>query len=226
MSEIESPSAPASTVAELAEPTPSGKYTHLADSAQVALAVRNLEANGFRTIVVSSGDEARAAVRDLLPEGAEVFNSTSVTLDETGIASLIEDSGRYRATRPALLQLRTEGKKAEQRRLGSAPDYVVGSVHAITEKGQVVVASGSGSQLAPYVFGANHVIWVVGTQKIVSDLDAAFDRIYSYTLPRESERVRKAYGMPGSFVSKLLIVNREGEPGRTTIVLVNQVLGF
>jgi len=228
MSEAESPAIPEPSVATArsSEAPVAERYEQLPDASRVATTARNLEANGFHTIVVSSREEARKAVEGLLPEGAEVFNATSATLDEIGIARLIEESGRYRAIRPKLLALRTEGKKAEQRRLASSPDYVVGSVHAITEKGQVVVASGSGSQLAPYAYGAGNVIWVVGTQKIVGDLDEAFDRIYSYTLPKESARVREVYGIPGSFVAKLLVVNREGEPGRVTVVLVNERLGF
>ncbi len=228
MSESESLPTPGLPTAsnQPAEASLSERYELLPDSSCIDATARNLEANGMHTIVVSSGQEARAAVEKLLPEGAEVFDSTSITLQETGIARLIQDSGRYHAVRPTLVQLGAEGKKAEQRRLGSAPEYIVGSVHAVTEKGQVVVASGSGSQLGPYAHGAEHVIWVVGTQKIVSDLDQAFDRIYWYTLPKESERARKAYGVPGSFVSKMLIVNREFQPGRITVVLVNERLGF
>lgn len=226
MSEVESsPIAKLSTVVP-SETSVAEKYERPAEASRVAVVAGNLEANGIHTIVVSSAEDARAAVEKLLPEGAEVFDSTSVTLQETGIARMILESGRYHPIRPALMQARAEGKTVEQRRLGSAPDYIVGSVHAITEKGQVVVASGSGSQLAPYAFGASHVIWVVGTQKIVGDLDAAFDRIYAYSLPRESERARKAYGVPGSFVSKMLILNREFEPGRITVILVNERLGF
>jgi YkgG family uncharacterized protein len=202
------------------------KYGRLADPLRVASVAKNLEANGFRTIVVASSDEARKTVGALLPEGADVFDSASATLDETGIGPMIRDSGHYRPIRPTLMQLAGEGKNSEARRLGAAPDYIVGSVHAVTERGQVVIASGSGSQLAPYVFGAGHVIWVVGAQKIVSDLDEAFDRINTYTLPKESERVRKVYGYPGSLVGKLLVVNRELQPDRITIVIVNERLGF
>lgn len=226
MSEAESAPISKATSAAPIEPSVSERYERLPDATRVAITARNLEANGFTTLVVSSREEARATVEKILPEGAEVFDSTSMTLETTGIAQMILGSGRYQPIRPVLLRLGAEGKKPEQRRVGGSPDYIVGSVHAITENGQVVVASGSGSQLAPYAFGAGHVIWVVGTQKIVSDLDEAFQRIYAYTLPKESERARKAYGVPGSFVSKMLIINREFDPGRITIVLVNERLGF
>jgi acyl-CoA hydrolase len=228
MSEIESVVAPELPLASAppGELTVPEKYGLLPDPSRVALVARNLEANGFRTIVVPSRDAARAAVEGILPEGAEVFDSTSITLEETGIARMILESGRYRPIRPALIQLGAEDKKPEQRRLGSAPDYIVGSVHAITERGQVVVASGSGSQLGPYAYGAGHVVWVVGAQKIVTDLDDAFQRVHEYTLPKESARVRRVYGAPGSVVAKLLVVNRETQPGRVTIVIVNERLGY
>jgi acyl-CoA hydrolase len=111
------------------------------------------------------------------------------------------------------------------RRLAASPDYAVGSVHAVTEHGEVVVASASGSQLAPYASGAGAVIWVVGSQKIVPDLDAAFKRVNEYSFPREDQRAREAYGI-GSGVNKLLVVNREFVPGRITVILVRQELGF
>lgn len=228
MSEVETLTTPASSMpADRSIERPgSEKYDRLPDASRVAKTAQSLEANGIHAIVVSSAEEARAAVGQLLPEGAEVFDSTSATLEGTGIARMILDSGRYRPIRPTLIQLGAEGKKAEQRRLGSSPEYIVGSVHAITEKGEVVVASGSGSQLAPYASGAGHVVWVAGAQKIVGDLNEAFDRVYTHSLPKESARVRKAYGLSGSVVGKLLVVNRELQPGRITVVLVNERLGF
>lgn len=228
MSDIESAAnpVPSHETSRSTEPADPERYGQLPPEARVAVTVRNLEANGIHTIVVASRDEARTAVEQILPPGAQVFDSTSRTLEETGISQLIRDSGRYLPVRPLLLQLGEQGKKAEQRAVGSAPDYIVGSVHAVTEHGQVVVASGSGSQLAPYAYGAGHVIWVVGTQKIVTDLDDAFRRIHEYTLPKESARVREVYGYPGSTVGKLLIVNRELQPGRATMILVNEPLGF
>ena len=101
---------------------------------------------------------------------------------------------------------------------------MVGSVHAVTQQGQVLIASASGSQLASYVFGASHVIWVVGVQKIVRDLDEGLRRIREYSYPLEHQRIQ-ALGMPGSFVAKILLV--EGErPGRISLILVKEALGF
>ena len=114
-------------------------------------------------------------------------------------------------------------------KIGAAPEWTLGSVHAVTEDGKVVIASNTGSQLAAYAYGAPHVIWVVGTQKLVSNLDDAMKRIYDYVLPLETIRFRKAYNQPEtahSNVSKLLIINKEVNPKRITIIFVKEKLGF
>ena len=114
----------------------------------------------------------------------------------------------------------------EMQRLGAAPEFVIGSVHAVTQDGKVMIASNSGSQLPAHAYGSSNVIWVVGIQKIVKNIDEGFKRIYEHSLPLESERARKAYNMPGSFVSKILIINKEIKPGRITIIFVPEILGF
>ncbi len=111
------------------------------------------------------------------------------------------------------------------RKLGASPDVQVGSVHAITEQGEVMIASAVGSQLGPAAYGAGMVIWVVGTQKLVRTLEDGFHRIREYSFPLESERTQRAYGQ-ASAINKVLIVNGEVHPGRITIVLIKQQLGF
>ena len=186
-----------------------------------------LSANGMETTVVSDTAAARQAVLGIIPEGARVMTMTSVTLDSLDLPRQINDSGKYYSVRKELLSLDRDTQSLQVNKLGSAPDYAVGSVHAVTASGQVIIASNTGSQLPAYAYGATHVIWVVGRQKIVTNLNAAFKRIYDHILPLESERANKAYGITtGSFVSKLLIINREIKPGRIKIILVRQELGF
>ena len=110
------------------------------------------------------------------------------------------------------------------RRHVATMDVVIGSVHAVTEDGHVVIASASGSQLAAYAFGASRVIWVVGAQKIVEDLDEAFARIEQHSLPLESERLQQVYGQP-SIVGKQLVISHE-RPGRITLLLLAEAIGF
>ena len=113
----------------------------------------------------------------------------------------------------------------EMQKMGTTPDYMIGSVHAVTETGQIVIASKTGSQLAGYAAGAAHVIWVAGTQKIVPTVEIGLRRIEEYTLPLENSRALIAYGMKSS-VSKLLIVIDEAVHGRTTMILVKENLGY
>lgn len=211
--------------------TPKGVWAQPASDDQIERTAAALEVNGMRAIVVDTGDEARRQVFELLPAGAQVMTMGSRTLETIGVAEEInepEEPGavvRYDAIRPKLTAMDMQTQRPAMRRLGASPDYAVGSAHAVTEQGEVFIASASGSQLAAYVYGAGTVIWVVGSQKIVSDHDAAFKRIYEYSFPLEDQRAREAYGI-GSGVNKVLVINREVVPDRIAVILVKQELGF
>jgi len=154
-----------------------------------------------------------------------VHQGASQSLEDSGIADEIERSGRYEPLRPRVFSMYRATQADEIRRLTASPDVMLGSVHAVTETGSLVAASASGSQLGPYVSGAGKVILVVGTQKIVPDLEDALRRIDEYVFPLEDARAQAAYGVH-SGVNKVLIVNREWIPDRITVVLCDQALGF
>ena len=200
-------------------------FSELASDERIASAAAALERNGVRAVVVATGGEARSLVRSLLVEGAEVFNNTSRTLETIGVAEDIERSGRYQSLRLRLYQMDREMQRHEMRMLAAAREYVVGSVHAVTENGALLIASASGSQLGPLVSGAEHVIFVIGGQKVVADLATGLRRIYEYCLPLEDERARRAYGVP-SGVNNILVINRVLAPGRVIAILVRERLGF
>lgn len=200
------------------------EFTRLASDEQVEKTSRALEAKGIHTITCDTGEEAREQALALIPDGAQVYNPPSRTAEQIGLTADIMTSSRFQPVRARLNSLDRATQQAEIRRLVTTPDVVVGSVHAITENGEVMVASASGSQLASAAAGAGKVIWVAGTQKIVADLDEGFRRIKEYCLPLEDERTHQAYGT-SSAINKVLIVNSE-LPGRITIILVRQNLGF
>ncbi|MDE1865350.1 MAG: LUD domain-containing protein [Candidatus Micrarchaeota archaeon] len=202
------------------------EWNKRADEKTVAATAKSLEENGISVFVVENGEEARVKALELIPKGSEVFTATSVTADTIGIANEVNESGKYNSVRNKLHSLDRSTQRKEMAELASTPDWVVGSVHAVTEDGKVLIASATGSQLPAYLYGAPHVIWIVGTQKIVKDLDQGMRRIYEYALPLEGERARKAYGAPGSVVAKLAIVNKEVSKDRITMILVKEVLGF
>jgi hypothetical protein len=203
----------------------SRQFAVAADDARVARTAAALEANGIGVLRAADAGEAKQIVLDLIPAGAQVHNGASQSLEETGIAEEIHNSGRYDAIHPQIWSMDREKQADEIRRLTSSPDVMVGSVHAVTETGSLVAASASGSQLGPYSTGAGKVILVVGTQKIVSDLDEALRRIDEYVFPLEDARAEAAYGVH-SGVNKVLIINREYLPGRITVVFVDEALGF
>lgn len=201
------------------------KWNQLADQQSIDKTIQALKLNGMEAKFVQTGEKAKKEVLSLIPEGAEVMNMTSVTLDTLGLPAEINESEKYDAIRPKLMIMDRATQGREMQKMGATPDWTVGSVHAVTEDGHVLIASNSGSQLPAYVYGAAQVIWVVGAQKIVKNTDEGIKRIYEYVLPMEDERAQKAYGV-GSGVSKLLIINKEKIPGRITLILVNEVLGF
>ena len=203
---------------------PTRQFNLLASEDRIARTVRALESNGMQVFVFETGEEARACVLSMIPIGSNVYNSTSRTLDLIGLAADIETSGRFQPVRSHLRLLDRATQQSEIRRLTASPDVLVGSVHAITEKGEVLVASAAGTQLGSAVWGAGSVIWVVGTQKLVRNLDEGFRRIREYSYPLEDTRTRQVYGR-ASAINKLLIVNGE-LPGRIKIVLIKQNLGF
>jgi LUD domain len=172
----------------------------------------------------ANAGEARRIVLGVIAAGSEVHHGASQSLEVSGIVEEIERPGRYEPVRPRVLSMDRETHGDELRRLTSSPDVMLGSVRAVTETGALVVASASGSQLGPYASGAGKFILVVGTQKIVSDLEDARRRSDDYALPPEDARAQAAYGVRS--VNKVLIINRESTPGRTTVVLVDEALGF
>jgi hypothetical protein len=203
----------------------STRFARVADDARVRRAAAALEANGISVLRVADAAEAKRVVLDLIPDGSQVHHGASESLDVSGIAHEIETSGRYDSVRPRIGIMDRTSQADEIRRLTAAPDVMLGSVHAVTETGALLTASMGGSQLGPYVSGAGRVILVVGTQKIVSDVEEGLRRIYDYSFPLEDARAQAAYGIH-SAVNKILIINREIIPGRITVVLVDEVLGF
>lgn len=199
-------------------------WEKIADDETIGRTVESLQKNGFEVFVAGSRDDARAKALGLMPEGAEVLRAASVTLTETGLEQEI-DGGRYRSVKKEINAISDSELRNEARRKSISPEYGIGSVHALTEDGHAAIASAGGSQLPVYSYGAKTLIWVVGAQKIVRNLDEAFKRIYEHALPMESERVRKAGMGQGSSVKKILIMNSE-RPGRIKIIIVKEKLGF
>ena len=202
----------------------SDRFAVPASDDQLTRVAEAMATRGFEVRQVDTAGAARDLVAGLLPTNRTIFTTASETLRLSGIDEDINLSGRYQAIRPKLAQLDFHKDADERRRLTAGPDVAIGSVQAVTEEGQVVLASASGSQIGAFS-AAGKMIWIIGAQKIVSDLDAAMRRIYDYCYPLEDVRARKAYGNP-SAVAKVLIVGRELLPNRGTVIFVKEPIGY
>ncbi len=207
------------------DPSIKREFGTLADDARVTRTAAALEANGISVLRASDAAEAKRVVLRLIPDGSQIHHGASQSLEASGIIDEVEKSGRFDPVRPRIGNLDRTTEADHIRRLSAAPDVMLGSVHAVTETGSLLAASMSGSQLGPYASGAGRVILVVGTQKIVSDLQEGLRRINEYAFPLEDARAQAAYGIH-SAVNKVLIINGEIVPERITVVLVDEVLGF
>jgi len=206
-------------------PIPAVAFTDPAPAERLERTAAALTAHGFTVEVVDDAAVARERVKDLIPEGANVLTGASETLRLSGIDEDINASGRYASVRAYGMTLDRAKDADEIRRLIASPDVAIGSVNAVTETGALVIASASGSQLPGYAGGAAQAIWVVGAQKVVPDLDAALRRVEEYVLPLESARVQVVYGGP-SAVNRVLILHAEPHPGRGTVLLLREAIGF
>jgi acyl-CoA hydrolase len=200
------------------------QFSTLPDEQTLTDTVVALEEHGFSVEVVDDLDAAREAVLERIPERSSVMTNTSVTLQETGIADAIDSGGPYDSARNRMMALDFATQLPQMKAIAGQPDYALGSVHAITREGTLVIASASGSQLASYAWGAANVIFVVGAQKLVASLEEAHKRILEHSLPLEDARAYAAYGQ-NSRVGKTLQIHQE-DPGRIHIVLVRQPVGF
>ena len=200
-------------------------FASLASEETIQRVAERMRERNIEVVVVDDGDQARKVVLERLPERAEVHSGKSKTLQDAGIFDAIQDASRYDALRPRIFKMDRQTQAREIRKLISGPDFMLGSINAITEDGVLVVASASASQLGPYASTAGKVILVVGSQKIVPDLETALRRIRDYVLPWEDSQVRKVMNI-GSFVGKILLIEREWINGRMTVILVRKPIGI
>ena len=187
--------------------------------------VAKLKERNMEAVIVETGADARSLVAQRLPPGAEVHSGKSRTLQDAGIFDLISDEKKYDFLRPRYMKMDRQTQAREIRKLIAGPDYMLGSVAAVTEDGVLVAGSATASQLGPYAYTSGKVILVVGSQKIVPDLETALRRIREHVLPWEDQQVR-AMVPTGSFVGKILIIEREWISGRIEVIIVRQPIGI
>jgi hypothetical protein len=204
--------------------TETAEFTTPATDEELEKIAEKLRERNFEAVIVETGEQAKAEVVKRLPDGAEVHSAKSKTLEDIGVFSELNDTDTYVFLRKQLFKMDRATQAREMRKLVAAPDFELGSVHAITEAGQLVEASASGSQMGPYSAASGHLILVVGSQKIVPDLDTALRRIRDHVTPYEDARLRAQMGI-GTVTARVLILERDFVPGHTTVILVKEPVG-
>ena len=204
-------------------------YTALPDPDQLQRTIEAVKARGIKVELVETKEAALARLQALIPAEAVVMTGGSVTLTQIGLDELlISGSHPWRNFKADLLAEKDPVKQSAMRLQGTLAEYFLGSVNAIAETGELVFASATGSQLPAFAFTSRNVIWVAGAQKIAPTLDEALRRVREYVLPMEDQRQKNAGNKNGSFIGRILILEREPSYLRRnlTLILVNQVLGF
>ena len=196
-----------------------------ATSAELETLAGRLRERNFEVVIVQNGAEAKAEVMKRIPEGASVHSGKSKTLEDAGIFEELMSSDRFDFVRRRTSKMDRNTQGDEIRKISSSPDVMLGSVQAVTEAGRLVITSASGSQIGPIASGAGHLILVIGSQKVVPDLDSAFRRIEEHVFPWEDARLRELMNI-GTKITRTLILDRDFMPGRTTIVLVREPIGI
>lgn len=204
------------------------EFSQLASDASIKKTAEALKKRNVETIIVENRAEALEEIKSLIPNGASINNGSSTTLEEIGFVNFLkEGKHEWNNLHAAVISEKDPERQAELRRLSSFADYYLGSVHALSENGEMVIASATGSQLPPLAFTSKNILLVVSTQKIVPNLDAAFRRVREHVVPLEDDRM-KSSGAAGTILAKILVMEQEPQfMGRkVVVVLVKEKLGF
>lgn len=203
-------------------------YETLATQEQITKTIAALAERNVHAEVVASGAEAFEKIKTMIPEGASVMNGASVTLETIGFVNYLQEGNHgWNNLHETIIKEQDKEKQGALRKQAVLSDYYLGSVHALSENGQFLIASNTGSQLPHIVFTSQNLIFVVGAQKIVANLDEAFKRLEEYVVPKEEIHMQEKYGAH-TYPSKVVLFNREKpDSGRTVkMLIVNEKLGF
>ncbi len=202
-------------------------YTQLAKKESVEKTIQSLAPRNVEAFMVESGAEALAKIKELIPAGASLMNGSSVTLEQIGFVEYLKGGAHpWKNLHDGIIAETDPEKKIELRKQAVSSDYYLGSIHALAETGEFVIASNSGSQLPHIVFTSPNLIFIVSTKKIVPTLADAMNRLYEHVIPLEEKHMQEKYGV-GTNPSKIVIFNAEKQSKRKVrIILVNEDLGF
>jgi L-lactate utilization protein LutB len=211
------------------------KNTAFVVEKKVERTIKNLEKNNMNGYFVQNNEEALNKIKELLNEGDMVSVGGSMTLFEIGALELLRN-GKYN-----FLDRYEEGLTKEQikdiYRKSFCADAYLSSSNAVTEEGELYNVDGNGNRVAAMIYGPDKVIIVVGTNKIVKDLDEAVMRNREIAAPANAKRLNRTtpcakvgYCMDCSskdrICSDYVVIRRQMQNGRIHIIVVNEELGY
>lgn len=203
-------------------------YTTLPTDTAIAKTIEHLQNNGVHAMLVEDEVAALEKIKERIPKGGSVMNGSSLTLEQIGfIAYLKSGAHGWNNLHEAIVSEKDPIAQSALRKQALLSDYYLGSVHALSQTGEFVIASNSGSQLPHIVFSSPNILFVVGVQKIVPSLPDALKRLEDYVIPLENERANKKYGV-GTYPSKIVIFKKENPnlKRNVSMILVHKALGF
>jgi L-lactate utilization protein LutC len=201
-------------------------WTQLASTEKLEKTQENLRNHNIESMVVNSGAEALAEIKKRIPAGAEVMTGSSTTLNQIGFSEYFESGDHgWRNMHHEITREDEDAKRSELRRSSVTADYYLASPNAISETGAIIAADATGSRVGAFPYAAKHLILVVGTHKIVPDIETGIQRVREHVFPLEDKRLLDAYGMNSS-INKWAVIERETDPNRILVIFVNEVLGF
>lgn len=203
-------------------------YNTLASEVSIARVITGLKERNVEGIFVKTKAEALEKIKSFIPQGVSVMNGASKTLEEVGFVEYLKNGMHgWNNLHEGILAEKDLVKQSFLRKQATLSDYYLGSVNAIAETGELVIASNSGSQMPHIVFTSPNIIFVAGAQKIVPTREDAFRRVEEYVLPLEDKHM-KDIGYGGSRISKMILFNYENPfmKRKVRLILVNEVLGY
>ena len=205
-------------------------YNTLPTPDRLQKTIEAVRTRGVAVTLVETKESALTQLQALIPAGAILMTGQSITLQQIGFQDLLTSKKNpWVNLKDGILAEKDPARQGGLRKQATLADYFLGSVHAIAETGEILIASATGSQLPAYVYSSSHVIWVAGAQKITPNLETAFQRVREYVLPLEDQHMKQLYGsQSSSFIGKLLVFEREAPylHRSVNLILVNEVLGF
>lgn len=205
-----------------------GMFTDLASEDSIQKTKQALEAKGYMVSVFDTGGEALQAIKDTIPPGSSVMNGSSVTLEQIGYTDFLK-SGTHAwiDLKAAIMAENDPVRRAHLRKEATLSDFYLGSVHALTQQGELIIASNTGSQLPQIVFSSSHLILVISTKKIVKDLETGMKRLREHVVPLEDKHMLTLYGTHTA-LNKIVIINGEAKSTRRILhlFLIREDLGF